>query len=197
VEVKGLSELPRDRDVLQAGKYVAPRMREWDRTDVQSIAIVNHQRHLPALERDNDGVFRDDVLINAQEQGFGLMTTWDLFRLTRSFQKLKWDSRHVKPLFYMTGRIQPVPLHYEFAGVLECFWERPGVVGIRIEEGVLQRGERIAFEFSVEFEEQQVVSMEVDRTAVTQAKVGELVGVKTHLTKQQAQKGARVFRVNE
>jgi hypothetical protein len=88
VEVKGISFLPRDSGALQVWKYVAPRMKEWSRTDVQGLAIINHQRNLPALEREHKAPFREDVLTNAQEQQFGLLTTWDLFKLTRSYLKL-------------------------------------------------------------------------------------------------------------
>lgn len=145
VEIKGISAIPKDEDALQVLKYLPPRMQEWKTTDVQGLAVINHQRHIPALDRDNEHVFRDDILTNARGRGFGLMTTFDLFKLAHSYLRLGWSSEVVKPLFYGTGRIDPVPTHYQPLGVIERFAEDLGVVGIRIEEAALMQGDRIAF----------------------------------------------------
>lgn len=53
VEVKGINGMPKEADSLQVAKYLTPRMREWGRTDIRGLAIVNHQRHLPALVSPN------------------------------------------------------------------------------------------------------------------------------------------------
>jgi hypothetical protein len=197
VEVKGISGFPSDAEALQVTKYVAPRKREWNRTDVQGLSIINHQRNLPALDRDNKLPFREDLLINAQEQGFGLLTTWYLFRLTRSYLKNGWKHKHIKPLFYRSGRIDPVPTHYEFIGIVEHFRLKIGVVSVRIEATKLRWRDRIAFELPVEFEEQDVESLQVNKEPVEVAEVGMLAGISTHLTKEQAKKGIRVFRLVE
>jgi hypothetical protein len=198
VEVKGISGIPRDADVLQVGKYIAPRMREWNRTDIRGLAIINHQRHLPALERDNESLFREDLIINAEEQEFGLLSTWDLFRLTRSYLKNTWNPEYVRPLFYQSGRIEPIPTHYQFLGIVERFWPEASAIGIRIEEVELGLGDRIAFELPVEFEEQVVESLQVDGEPVERADVGQFAGIKTHLTEEQVKKkGVRVFRVQD
>jgi hypothetical protein len=140
VEVKGIAGLPRDSEALQVWKYVAPRMKEWKRTDIQGLAIINHQRNLPALDRDNKPPFREDVLTNAQEQEFGLLTTWDLFRLARSYLRNGWKHEHIKDLFYQSGRSEPIPRHYAFIGVVEHFWEKVSAVGVRIKTSVLRQG---------------------------------------------------------
>ncbi len=195
VEVKGISGLPREASALQVWKYLTPRMKEWNRTDVQGLAIVNHQRNLPALERENRNTFSKDVLTNAEEQGFGLLTTWDIFRLLRGYLKNDWKHEHVRPLFYQSGRIEPVPNHYELVGVVEHFWEKPGAVGVRVEAAEINQGDSIAYELSGEFKEQVVDSLQVENEPVTKAEVGALAGIKTPLTKKQARKGVRVFRL--
>ncbi len=197
VEVKGISGLPKDTAALQVWKYLAPRMKEWNRTDIHGLSIINHQRNLPGLDRENKSTFREDILTNAQEQGFGLLTTWDLYRLTRCYQKYGWKHEYIKPLFYQSGRIDPVPTHYEFIGVVDHFWEKAGAVGVIIKTAELRQGDRIAFELPVEFEEQDVDSLQVDKQPVAQATIGMLAGIKTHLTKEQAKKGIRVFRLTD
>src|SRR5712691_5551911 len=58
VEVKGISGMPREASALQVTKYLIPRMREWHRTDIHGLAIINHQKHLPALDREHAHVFQ-------------------------------------------------------------------------------------------------------------------------------------------
>jgi hypothetical protein len=124
-----------------------------------------------------------------------LLTTWDLFRLTRSYLKLVWKHEHIQAVFYQSGRIEPVPQHYELIGVVEYFWEKAGAVGVRLEAPELRLGDRIAFELSVEFEEQDVESLQADKNPVSQAEGGMLAGIQTFLHKDQLKKGIRVFRV--
>jgi hypothetical protein len=41
---------------------------------LRGLAIINHQRHLPALDRDHEHVFQADVISTADHQGFSLLT---------------------------------------------------------------------------------------------------------------------------
>jgi hypothetical protein len=195
VEVRGISGMPSDEDSLASSKYLAPRMKKWVRTDVKGLSIINHQRHVPALDRDNENSFREDVLTTAGQQDIGLMTAWDLYRLLRSCLKNSWQPEHVKPLFYKSGRISPVPEHYEFVGITERFIERLGVIGVRIVTEKIEQGDRIAFELPVEFQEQNIESLQVDGEPVDKAEESLLAGIKTSLAKEQARKGIRVFRL--
>jgi hypothetical protein len=197
VEVKGITGLPKESATLQAHKYVVPRMREWKRTDVQALSIVNQQRGLPALEREHEHVFQEDVLTNAEEQGFGLLTTWDLFRLARGKLANGWTSEQILPLLYRTGRISPIPEHYLLAGEVENYWEQPGALALQLVERPVQVGDTIAYELPADFVEQRIASLQLDGQNVEQAPAGSLVGVKTTLTKAQARKGIRVYLVAE
>ena len=194
VEIKGISGLPKEDDAIQVAKYIAPRMKEWGRTDVRGLSIINHQRHLPGLER-SPNPFGPDVITHAVSQEFGLLTTWDLFRLLRGYLKLKWRSADVADLFYKNGRIEPIPAHYHQIGAVEHFWERPSAVGIRLTLGDLHVGDRIAYELPVEFEEQDVDSLQVENECVPKAEISSLAGVQTKFAKQVLQKGVRVFRI--
>jgi len=113
-EVKGIGGIPTENDVLQVGTYLAPRMREFGHTNLRGLSIVNHQRHIPPLTRVNEQVFTADTLTNAEERSISLITTWDLYRLVRSFEKNGWTHEQVRPLFRRNGRIEPVPAHYKY-----------------------------------------------------------------------------------
>jgi translation initiation factor IF-2 len=145
------------------------------------------------LERNNDAPFQDDVVTNALEHGIGLLTTWDLFRLVRSFQKNGWVHEHVRELFYHSGRIEPISAHYQYVGRIAGFIEKLEVVGVQVEVGSIRRGDRVAFEMPVVFEEQIADSVEVNKQPVEEAEAGQMVGIKTSLTKEQARNGVKVY----
>ncbi len=152
---------------------------------------------MPALDREHEHVFQDDVVANAEQQGFGLLTTWDLFRLVRGYQRNGWRPEDVKNLFYLPGRIDPVPSHYELVGTVEAFWERPGALALAVSGLPIRVGDLIAYELPVDFVEERVTSLQLEDEEVQEAPLGSLVGVKTTLGKAQARKHVQVFRVRE
>lgn len=195
IEVKGIGNLPKDEDALAVSKYEATRMKEWNRTDVKGLSIINHQRYIPALDRENKATFRNVVLESAQKQKIGLLTTWDLHRLLRSYLRNHWSHEQVGNILYRNGRIHPIPEHYEFVGIVERFIEELGVVGVKLTEGEIRQGDRIAFELPVEFLEQNAESLHIENEKVAKASRESLVGIETKLTKGQAKQGTRVYRV--
>jgi hypothetical protein len=192
IEVKGISGIPKDAEVLQVTKYTAPYMRETGRTNIRELSVVNHQRHIPALERDYP--FREELVINAEEQQFGVITTWDLFRLVRGYLKNNWIHENIKDLFYQNGVIEAIPLHYEYVGVIEGFAPKAEAVGVKIEENSIRVGDTIAFALPVEFEEQLVKSLQIDNKPVDVANEGDLVGISTKFTKEQMKPKTKVYR---
>lgn len=198
VEVKGVGGLPADEEALQAWKYIAPRMKETNRFDVRALAVINHQRHLPPLQRENVNTFRDDIITNAMIHDFGLLTTWDLWRLTRGFIENEWRHEDVADLMSLNGRIDPVPAHYEFLGSVheDGIFPDKKVIGF---ESIadLSVGDRVAFELPTRFREQEVTSMHVEREAVEAAAAGMKVSIEAVLTKEEARKGVRMFKVRK
>jgi len=195
VEVKGITGMPRETSSLQVTKYLTPRMREWGRTDIHGLAIINHQRHLPGLDREHEHVFQADVVASAEDQGFGLLTTWDLFRLVRGFLAHGWRHDDVAGLFVASGRVQPVPAQYEFIGAVDGYWAQASALGVRLQAGVLHVSDRVAYEGPVDFIEEDVTSLQLSDQAVEEARSGDHAGLKTALSKEQARKGTRVYRV--
>jgi hypothetical protein len=193
VDVKGIGGFPSDEDALQAEKHAAIRMREEKRTDIVGLSIINHQRHMPPLERENRMPFRQELLDVAEQQTLGLMTAWDLYRLVRNCGKLKWRVEDVKSLFYKKGRVGVVPEHYQFIGTIAKAWtDKFGVV---IAEGELKVGDRVAIEFPIEFEEVEIGSIQVDDRKVERATVGDRTGLLWPAGMPKLREGIRVFRI--
>ena len=196
VEVKGISHFPSDDDALTVQKYVTLWMKEWDRTDVEGLSVINHQRHLPPLDRDNDAPFREELVTAAEQQDIGLMTGWDLHKLVRSYIQNEWKLEDVKNIFYNSGRISIIPNHYEFIGTVKRYIDDMNVVGIRL-SGSLSKGDRVAYELPTVFREERCDSLEHNNQDISDASADMLVGMKTTLTKEEAETGTRVFKVAE
>jgi hypothetical protein len=193
VDVKGIGGYPSDDDGIQAGKHAAIGMREQGRTDIIGLSIINHQRHLPPLDRENAMPFRQELIDSAQEMSVGLLTAWDLYRLVRNFSRLGWRHEDVRSLFYQHGRITPVPNHYQFIGEIAKAWTDK--FGVIISQGELQVGDRIAVEFQIDFVEASVDSIYVNDLPVERAKMDDPAGLRWPSGNPKVREGFRVFRV--
>lgn len=175
VDIKGISNFPGDEDAMQAFKHAALIMREQKRTDVYGLSLINHQRHLPPLGRNNDMPFRQELVDVALQNEQGLMTTWDLYRLVVNMRKHSWRSDDVKATLYRHGRIHPIPVHYVKVGQVTHVWTH--AFGVDIECGSVSVGDVVAFDFGVFFEENAVESLRVNNAATDSASLGDKTGI--------------------
>jgi hypothetical protein len=137
--------------------------------------------------------FRRELVDAAEELTVGLLTGWDLYRLVRNFSKLRWRPEDVKPLFYKSGRIIPIPTHYQFIGTIAKAWTN--TFGVHISEGELKIGDRVAVEFPIEFEEIYVDSIHVDDSPVERAVIGDPAGIRWPTGNPKLREGMKVFRI--
>jgi hypothetical protein len=80
IEVKGIGGTSKDSECSQISKIKFRRAKERNKFDVFALYIVNHQRYLPPLERKNPP-FSEKQIEDAQSDGRGLLTTYELFKL--------------------------------------------------------------------------------------------------------------------
>jgi hypothetical protein len=194
VEVKGITGLPKEEYALQVDKYVAPRIKEWKRFDVQGLTIINHQSEKLGLMREREHVFQEDVITHAEKREIGLLTTWELYRLARGYLRHNWEPEQVASLFYDPGVIEPIPSHYELVGRINRYFEKAGALTVDL-EGSIQVGDTLAYELPIEFKEEKVTSLRLNDETVQQADTGVEIGISTNLSKEQARPGVRVYRV--
>ncbi|HEY1137669.1 MAG TPA: hypothetical protein VGE64_09280 [Xanthomonadaceae bacterium] len=193
VDVKGVAGKPADSEALQAQKHAFIYIQEQKRHDVSGLTIINHQRLIPPLERDNVMPFRNEILLNAEQLNLGLMTGWDLFRLVRNFIKNGWSSEQVIPIFYRTGRILPIPQNFEYIGKVKQVWKM--AFSVEMEEGDLRAGEKIAIEFSVDFEEQEVSSLKLNDNNVDVVHAKCEVGIQREESLPRVKAGMSIYRI--
>ena len=183
--------------MIQVVKYVPRRMKEWDRTDVRGVSIINHQRNLHALERNNQNVFTQPQIQDAMHHDITILTTWDLFLLLRGMMEWEWDPNVIQELFYRSGRMPRYPSSYEPIGEIFKYWEKMNVVGVEITNSKLQKGDRIGYVLPDRYLEEEVLSLQVDNQDVEEAVSGQLAGIKTKYKKEFLRKGMPVYSVKE
>jgi hypothetical protein len=193
VDVKGVNGTPSDGESMQAYKHAGYRMREWKTTEVQPLTIINHQRHIPPRERDQQA-YRDEIIGNAIQDNLGLMTTWDLFRILRNREKLGWPNDAVQPIFYRIGRIEPIPEHYVLVGVIDHTW----LPAFRIKPTTdIKQGATLAIETGDTFEEVPAVSLRIDDQRVDVGREGAEVSIGCEKASERFRAGQRVFLVKK
>ncbi len=193
VDIKGVAGKPADAEALQAQKHAFIYIQEQKRADVRGLTIINHQRLLPPLERDNEMPYRKEILDNAEQVRLGLMTGWDLFRLVRGFIQNNWKPEQVVPIFYQTGRILPIPIHYEYVGKVKQVWK--AAFSLEIEQGEIRSGDGLAVEFPVDFNEQKVTSLRLNNENVEVASAKCEVGIQRDETSPKVKSGMAVYRI--
>lgn len=193
IDVKGVGGKASDDDLMQANKHAMINMRELNITTIQGLSIINQQRHLPPLLRENNEPFRQEILDFAGETGMGLLTTFDLYRIVVNKQRHGWSSDWVKPLFYRHQRISPLPEHYQYVGnVSKVFSD---FFGMRILENRVEVGDYLAVEGDIYFEEVGVSSIQVDKVDVKSAEQGDPAGFKWPSNAIRLREGMRVYAV--
>jgi len=178
---------------MQVVKYVARRMKEWKRTDVRGVSVINHQRNIPALDRENLNIFTNAQIEDAENYDLTLTTTWDLFLLFKGMKKWGWKSKYIRELLYAKGRLPRQPLNYKYAGKISKYWGNISVVGISVEQEKISKGDKIGYIIPDGYLEEVVKSLHVDKQDVDEALAGQLVSLKTVYSKDLLKKGIEVF----
>lgn len=191
IDIKGVGGKASDDDLMQANKHAMINMRELKTTSIQGLSIINQQRHLPPLQRENNEPFRQEILDFAGETGLGLLTTFDLYRIVVNKQRHNWSSDWVKPLLYRHQRITPIPEHYQFIGTVSKVFSE--VFGMHILENRVEVGDFLAVEGEIYFEEIEIESIQVNNIDVKCATVGDPAGFKWPPNALRLREGMRVY----
>ena len=168
-EVKGLGATSKDSDCSQIGKVKYRRAKQRDKFDVFASYIVNHQRHLPPLERKNPP-FTAHQLEDARNEERGLLTTWQLFNLYYDVQEEIFTKEQIREAFYNFGYNDFVPKNYLKIGNADKFYQGNTIVIITIPVDVtLNIDDKILIEENGEFRQLTIKSIKVDDDFVKSA----------------------------
>lgn len=193
IDIKGVSGKASDEDLMQAGKHALISIRESGNTHIRGLAVVNQQRYLPPLDRDNQDPFRPEMQVYAEESQLGLLTSFDLYRLLVNMRRHNWLFEDIKPLFYSAKRIFAVPHHYKYIGNVSKVFK--SVLAMHILDNQISVGDRLAVEGEIYFEEVDVSSIKVNDISVECAVTGDKAGFIWGSTRLKLREGMRVFAI--
>jgi len=180
VEVKGLSGMPNEKAVSQAVKYIPRRMKEWGKFDINGVLVVNHQKNIPPLERNNNSPFTEQQIQDAKNNNVMLMTTWQIHKIAKGVKRWGWHPDEVKYWFYQNGWTKFIPKHYELVGEMFNVFQEPEAYALEVEEYGIQVGDRVGYVLDTGIVEEEIQSLEVENSSVESANIGQSVGVKTN-----------------
>lgn len=193
IDIKGVGGRASDEDIMQANKHVMINMKELKRTNIQGLSIINQQRHLPPLERDNIGAFRQEILDFAGETDLGLLTSFDLYRMIVNKKKHDWLPEWVKPILYNHKRITVVPTHYRYLGTISKVFT--GMFGLHILENEINTGDKLSVEGEIYFSEITVETIQVNNVDVKTAQLGDPAGFIWPESEIKLKEGMRVYAI--
>ncbi|MGF1490426.1 MAG: hypothetical protein ACFBSE_25330, partial [Prochloraceae cyanobacterium] len=181
-----------------------------------------------------ENIFSEKILNKAREYNLGLMTTWDIYLLIKNALKFGWKHEQIKDIFYQTGKIDPIPSHYQYIGIVEDFDEsqiyicidehgeyfdeneedfqgnfdedeedfdelqNTAQIIIDLEKFELQPGDKIAFDFAVEIEEQKIENIKQNNENRGMIEIGNLTAaIATKLSQEELKHEIRLFKILE
>ena len=126
IEVKGLHGTSTDDDCRQIDKIKHRREKERQAFDVYGLYIVNHQKHLPPIIRDNPP-FKEQQINDAVIEERGLLTTWQLFNVFFSIESGVISKKDTRETLTQFGLVSFKPKNYsDIWKTKECIERRNG-----------------------------------------------------------------------
>ncbi|MEA4957729.1 hypothetical protein SDC9_07609 [bioreactor metagenome] len=176
LEVKGIGGNPTDEDLLQVHKYVPRKMRKWKHTDVNGCSVINFQRNISPLDRNE---FTEKQIEDAENHEIKLINTWDLYILIRGMIKYEWEGKVIRDLFYTNeGKMNNIPSNYKKIGKITHVFSDKNVIVIKIESEKLRQGDKIGYLKGHEFFEYRINSMQINKKIIEEGNIGDEVGIK-------------------
>jgi hypothetical protein len=173
IECKGIGGTSTDADCSQISKIKHRRSKERRAFDVYALYIVNHQRYLPPLKRQNPP-FTEHQIQDAINDERGLLTTWQLFNLYFDIEKGVITKEEARKLLLNYGFIEfkPTDLVYVYEPT-EIF--NDGKVCIVTIDGIkLSIGDELFIEKHGKFEKAKIIGIHENGSPLETSSKGEL-----------------------
>lgn len=180
IEVKGIGGTSKDSECSQISKIKYRRARERNKFDVYGLYIVNHQRHIPAKERENPP-FTPQQIQDALNDERGLLTTWQLFRLYHTISNNVITKSEARDLFYSYGLISFKPDNLTQLGVIEEVFQKGKIFILKIGEKEISIEQNLFIEKNNEFKKIVIQDLQVEGKSVKKTSNSE-VGIKSDKT---------------
>jgi len=179
IEVKGIGGTSKDAECSQISKIKYRRAKERDQFDVFGLYVVNHQRHLPPLNRKTPP-FTPEQISDAENDERGLLTTHQLFNLYFEISNGIISKEEARKCLYLYGLINFTPSNLQFIDTVQETFLKGTVSIINIKNVTLTVGAELFVEYKGQFKISKIIELKLDEKSVDSISNGE-IGVKTDL----------------
>lgn len=193
IEAKGISGKPSEKDCQQVLKYIIRRQRE-EKRDMHGIFIVNNQRNIEPLERDNP--FTKAQIDDAENSHYSLLSTWTLFKAFISFERGELNFEDIDYCLSQPGLIKFLPKDWKQIGQVVRIFPEQNVIGIKIDENKLAVGDYIGFIQDDRYLTKKIESMEVDGNKVSEGYPNQDIGIKINAPVDKKFNKTIIYKVN-
>jgi len=177
IEVKGIAGKPKDDDCSQIVKVRTRRMKELKRTDIDVLFLVNHQRMLPPLARE-DPAFQPQQIIDAADDYRGLLTTWQLFTAYDLVQKTILTKKDVISALFSNGLVNFKPMeNFTYLGEILEIHGNGKIIILKLNNLQIAVGDQLLVESKKQFSFVKILSLKLNNTDIKSAINGE-IGIK-------------------
>lgn len=173
IECKGINGTSTDSDCSQISKIKHRRCKERNRFDVFALYIVNHQRYLPPLNRQNPP-FSNNQIQDAVNDERGLLTTWQLFNLYSEIENGILSKESARNILLGFGFIEFRPKNLILIDEPTEIFKNGEVCIINITGIELKISEEILVEKNGKFHKANIVGIQLNDQPVQTAKTGEI-----------------------
>jgi hypothetical protein len=158
------------------------------------LVIIHHQRHQQRRQREIYEVVPEDIKSVLDSCGVTVVTALDLQLLVRGCRELNWQFEYVRDLLFTPGRQAVVPPEYEPVGKFTKYFPKCSALSVDIDEDArIAVGDLIGIRLELQYYEEKVCSLQIDGTAVGEARGPGRVGIATTLNNPDLKGGQPVF----
>lgn len=189
IECKGIGGTSTDADCSQISKIKHRRCKERGKFDVFALYVVNHQRYLPPLKRQNPPFTKNQVQ-DAINDERGLLSTWQLFNLYFEIENGILTKEEARNSIMQIGLVEFIPKGLNFVYEPTEILNEGKVCIITIENVTLNIGDDLFAEKNGKYEKVKIIDIQDNGKSVQTVSTGEYglklnnkIGKKTTLWK--------------
>ncbi len=173
IECKGIGGTSTDPDCSQISKIKHRRCRDRDSFDVYALYIVNHQRYLPPLKRQNPP-FTENQIQDAKDDERGLLSTWQLFNLYYEIENGIISKEEARQTILEFGLIEFRPKNLNYIDEPTELFYGGEICIVNIDNISISVNDELIVEKNGKFDKVNVLDIQVNGKSVTNGSQGEL-----------------------
>lgn len=173
IECKGIAGTSTDADCSQISKIKHRRCKQRNKFDVFALYIVNHQRYLPPLQRNNPP-FNKNQIQDAVNDERGLLTTWQLFNLYYEIENGIISKEEARISLIKFGLVEFKPSSIVFIDEPSEFFKNGTICIINIKDIQLKIGDEILIEKNNQFKKAIIEGIQSESKPINECSDGEI-----------------------